>query len=59
MVRGQNSLFKDYTNLLIKNDALSKENRNLKYLNELQERRLKTFREFDTSHKELLHYQLG
>ena len=54
MVRGQNSLFKDYTNLLIKNDALSKENRNLKYLNELQERRLKTFAEKEAKNKEEL-----
>ncbi len=34
MVRGRNSLFKDYEELLIKNDRISEENRNLKY-NEL------------------------
>ena len=54
MFRGQNSLFKDYKNLLIKNDALSKENRNLKYINELQERRLKTFAEKEAKNKEEL-----
>mgnify|MGYP006947106688 FL=1 len=31
----QKSLYKDYEELLIKNDKLSKENRNLKYINEL------------------------
>ena len=31
MVRGRNSLFKDYEELLIKNDKISEENRNLKY----------------------------
>ena len=31
----QKSLYKDYEELLIKNDKLSKENRNLKYINDL------------------------
>ena len=31
MVNGTKSLYKDYEKLLIKNDELSEENRNLKY----------------------------
>ena len=31
----QKSLYKDYEELLIKNDKLSKENRSLKYMNDL------------------------
>ena len=58
MVNGYNSLYKDYENLLIKNDKLSKENRNLRYMNALQESQIKTFmkREEETK-SELLEKQ--
>ena len=42
---GEKIFYRDYENLLIKNDALSKENRNLKYLNELQKKRLEKLAE--------------
>ncbi len=42
MVNGYNSLYKDYENLLIKNDKLSKENRDLRYMNTLQENQIQT-----------------
>lgn len=58
MVNGYNSLYKDYENLLIKNDKLSTENRNLRYMNALQESQIKTFmkREEETK-SELLEKQ--
>lgn len=38
----QKSLYKDYEELLIKNDKLSKENRNLKYINDLLSNQIST-----------------
>ena len=38
----QRSLYKDYEELLIKNDELSKENRNLKYINDLLSSQIST-----------------
>ena len=43
MITVKNSFYKDYENLLIKNDKLSEENRNLKYLQTLAERQIKNF----------------
>jgi len=40
------SLFSDYEDLLIKNDKLSKENRDLKYLNSLLQQQNNTFQEY-------------
>ena len=51
---GEKSFYRDYENLLIKNDALSKENRNLKYLNELQKKRLEKFAEKEAKSQEEL-----
>ncbi len=42
MVNVEKSLYKDYENLLIKNNKLSKENRNLKYINNLQKSHIET-----------------
>ena len=42
MVNGYNSLYKDYENLIIKNDKLSEENRKLKYSQELLQRQILT-----------------
>lgn len=42
MVNGSKSLYKDYEKLLIKNDELSKENRDLKYINNLLDNQIKT-----------------
>ena len=44
MVNGTKSLYKDYEKLLIKNDELSEENRNLKYSQLLLESQNKTLR---------------
>ena len=41
MITVHNSFYKDYESLLIKNDELSKENRNLKYLQKLAENQIK------------------
>ena len=38
---GEKSFYRDYENLLIKNDELSKENRNLKYTQLLLEKQSK------------------
>ena len=43
MITVKNSFYKDYENLLIKNDKLSEENRKLKYLQTLAERQIKNF----------------
>ena len=45
MVTVQNSFYKDYEDLLIKNDELSKENRKLRYSQKLIESQNKTLRE--------------
>lgn len=42
MVNSSKSLYKDYEILLIKNDKLSKENRDLKYINNLLDNQIKT-----------------
>ena len=39
---GENSFYRDYENLLIKNDELSKENRKLKYIQKLLENQIQT-----------------
>ena len=39
---GEKSFYKDYENLLIKNDKLSKENRKLKYTQNLLEKQIQT-----------------
>ena len=44
MMHGLNSLYKDYEELLIKNDELSKENRKFKYLQTLLEKQNETLR---------------
>ena len=51
---GEKIFYRDYENLLIKNDALSKENRNLKYLNELQRKRLEKLAEKEAKSQEEL-----
>lgn len=43
MVNGFNNLYKDYEKLLIKNDKISKENRDLKYMNTLLKAQVETF----------------
>jgi predicted nuclease with TOPRIM domain len=45
MVTVKNSFYKDYEDLLIKNDELSKENRKLRYSQKLLESQNKTLRE--------------
>ena len=52
MVHGLNSLYKDYENLLIKNDELSKENRSLKYNQRLIESQNKTLKKNEIKAKE-------
>ena len=52
MTKGLNSLYKDYENLLIKNDKLSEENRKLKYSQVLLESQNKTIRENEQKAKE-------
>lgn len=49
-----NSLFKDYENLLIKYDKLSKEIRNLKYFKALLEKQNKRLKAFEEKAKEQL-----
>ena len=44
MVNGVKSLYKDYEILLIKNDKLSEENRNLRYSQTLLEKQNETLR---------------
>lgn len=57
---GENSFYRDYENLLIKNDELSKENRSLKYNQKLLENQIKTLeknreqRELELAEKEKL-----
>ena len=43
MITVKNSFYKDYENLLIRNDKLSEENRHLKYLQKLAENQIKSF----------------
>lgn len=47
MITVKNSFYKDYENLLIKNDSLSEENRKLKYSQVLLESQNKTLREIE------------
>lgn len=42
MINGSNSLYKDYEMILIKNDELSQENRDIKYINRLLDKQIKT-----------------
>ncbi len=42
MINGIRGIYKDYEVLLVKNDKLSKENRNLKYINNLLDNQIKT-----------------
>ncbi len=44
---GENSFYRDYENLLIKNDELSKENRNLKYTQLLLEKQNSNLRKIE------------
>ena len=43
MITVKNSFYKDYEQLLIKNDKLSEENRQLRYSQKLAENQIKTF----------------
>lgn len=43
MITVKNNFYRDYENLLIKNDELSKENRKLRYFNKLAENKIETF----------------
>lgn len=52
MITVKNSFYKDYENLLIKNDKLSEENRKLKYFQRLAESQIKTFIEKEEKAKE-------
>ena len=52
MVNGYKNLFKDYEKLLVKNDALSKENRSLKYSQTLLESQIKILRNTNQKIKE-------
>lgn len=52
MITVKNSFYKDYENLLIKNDKLSEENRKLKYEQSLLESQNKTLRESEIKAKE-------
>ena len=54
MITVKNSFYKDYENLLIKNDKLSEENRNLRYTQALLESQNKTLRESEIKVKEKL-----
>ena len=54
MVRGYNSLYNDYEKLLIKNDKLSKENRDLKYFKNLLEKQNNALIEREKKAKEEL-----
>lgn len=51
MVNGFNSLYKDYEELLIKNDEISKENRDLKYINTLLDGQNKTLQKNEQNAK--------
>ena len=42
MVNGEKSLYRDYEMLLIKNDEISRENRDIKYINGLLAKQIKT-----------------
>ena len=48
---GEKSFYRDYENLLIKNDELSKENRNLKYNQNLLENQIQTLLKKDAEAK--------
>lgn len=54
MITVKNSFYKDYENLLIKNDELSSENRKLKYSQELLESQNKTLRKNEEKAKKEL-----
>ena len=51
MINGINSIYKDYEELIIKNDKLSGENRKLKYLQKLLEAQNKTLRKIENNLK--------
>ena len=57
MITVKNSFYKDYENLLIKNDKLSEENRKLRYSQKLIESQNKTLRESEQKAKEELSKQ--
>ena len=54
MITVKNSFYKDYEDLLIKNDKLSEENRKLRYSQKLVENQNKTLRESEQKVKEEL-----
>ena len=54
MITVKNSFYRDYENLLIKNDKLSEENRQLRYEQTLLESQNKTLRKIETESKEKL-----
>lgn len=54
MVTVKNSFYKDYEELLIKNDELSEENRKLKYYKKLTDAQLKDLVEKEIEHEKLL-----
>ncbi len=47
MVNVEKSLYKDYEMILIKNDELSQENRDIKYINGLLDKQIKTLEKKD------------
>ena len=51
MIKVKNSFFKDYENILIKNDTLSKENRDLRYYQSLLESQNQTLRDNEEKYK--------
>lgn len=57
-MNGINSFYRDYENLLIKNDKLSEENRNIKYINNLLDKQIKTL-EKKNNQMELENQQLA
>ena len=57
MVRGMNSLYKDYEKLLLKNDELSKENREVKYRNILLLSQIETLEKTDKTKTEKIKEQ--
>jgi len=57
MITVKNSFYKDYEELIIKNDKLSEENRQLKYYQRLMESQNKTLRENEKKDKEKISKQ--
>ena len=47
MITVKNNFYEDYENLIIKNDELSKENRNLKYAQLLLEKKKRNIRKIE------------